>query len=80
MPETDGEQRAIGCAGWRKSRHSNPSGDCVQVAKLSDGQLAVRNSRHPAGAVLVFTPAEMSAFVRGAKDGEFDDLITSLPE
>lgn len=60
---------------WHKSAHSNPSGDCVQVARLSDGQTAVRNSRHPAGEVLMFTRAEMTAFLAGAKDGEFDYLL-----
>jgi hypothetical protein len=60
---------------WHKSVHSNPSGDCVQVAKLSDGQIAMRNSRHPSSEALVFTRAEITAFLRGAKDGEFDYLL-----
>jgi hypothetical protein len=60
---------------WHKSAYSNPSGDCVQVAKLADGQTAVRNSRFPGGEPLVFTRAEMTAFLSGAKDGEFDYLL-----
>jgi len=59
---------------WRKSRHSNPNGNCVELAGLPGGGVAVRNSRHPSGPALIYTPAEMAAFVRGAKDGEFDDL------
>ncbi|MDK1476120.1 DUF397 domain-containing protein [Streptomyces sp. 549] len=60
---------------WRKSRRSNPSGNCVELAGLADGAVAVRNSRHPSGPALVYTEAEMAAFIRGAKDGDFDDLI-----
>lgn len=60
---------------WRKSRSSNPSGDCVEVAELVSGEIAVRNSRDPLGPALVYTRSEISAFLRGAKAGEFDDLI-----
>jgi hypothetical protein len=58
---------------WRKSGRSGPQGgNCVEIAHLPDGQVAVRNSRHPAGPALVFTPGEWAAFVGGAKDGDFD--------
>ncbi|QIY58495.1 DUF397 domain-containing protein [Streptomyces sp. RPA4-5] len=60
---------------WRKSRRSNPSGNCVELAVLSDGGVAVRNSRFASGPALVYTHDEMVAFVQGAKDGDFDDLI-----
>jgi hypothetical protein len=60
---------------WRKSRRSNPSGNCVEMAELADGGVAVRNSRHPSGPALLYTPAEITAFLQGAKDGDFDDFI-----
>lgn len=62
-------------AAWRKSTYSNPSGNCVQVARLPGGQVAVRNSRHPDGPVLICAPGEIAALIQGAKDGHFDDLL-----
>jgi len=57
---------------WRKSRHSNSSGNCVELAELADGRIAVRNSRYPGGPVLTYTRAEMAAFIKDAKGGGFD--------
>lgn len=57
-------------ARWVKSRHSGPTGgNCVEVAFLADGMVAVRDSRHPAGPALIFSAPEWGAFVDGAKDG-----------
>lgn len=64
-------------ARWRKSQVSNPSGSCVEVAELSSDAIAVRNSRDPAGPALVYTRAEIVAFLTGVKNGEFDDLCAS---
>lgn len=60
---------------WCRSGRSNLRGNCVEVAALPDGGVAVRNSRHRDGPVLVYTRAEMTAFLLGAKDGDFDDLL-----
>ena len=65
----------LGAVAWRKSSASNPSGDCIEVAALDSGAIAVRNSRDPQGPALVYTRAEIDAFIKGAKDGEFDDLV-----
>ena len=65
---------------------STPFAVTSQVARLvddgtgdavADGDLvAVRNSRFPDGAVLLFNRDELGAFLAGAKDGEFDDLAS----
>lgn len=60
---------------WRKSRHSGAIGNCVEVAALDGGEVAMRNSRDPQGTALIYTRAEIAAFVAGAKDGEFDDFV-----
>lgn len=63
---------------WRKSTRSGAQGNCVEVAPLPTGSIAVRNSRHPDGPALIFTNDEMAAFVDGAKAGEFD--LPAAPE
>jgi hypothetical protein len=60
---------------WQKSRRSNPSGNCVELAGMPDGGIAVRNSRDPHGPALIYTYDEMVAFIDGAKDGDFDNLV-----
>jgi Domain of unknown function (DUF397) len=58
-------------AAWHKSSRSSGNGNCVEVAIVDDA-VAVRDTKDRSGPVLVFTAAEWSAFVSGAKDGEFD--------
>ena len=63
---------------WRTSSYSGGNngggGQCVEVAALPDGRMAVRDSKCPDGAVLCFTRAEMAAWISGVKHHEFDDL------
>ncbi|GGS64908.1 DUF397 domain-containing protein [Streptomyces griseoviridis] len=73
-PIHNGVQASSLDASWTKSRHSNAEGNCVEVARV-DGGIALRNSRDPDGPALVYTPAEVAAFLAGAKDGEFDHLV-----
>jgi len=35
-----------------------------------------QSAKDPSGPVLVYTPDEWSAFLDGAKKGEFDDLVS----
>jgi hypothetical protein len=62
---------------WRKATRSGPISDnCVQLAPVGDtGAVVMRDSKAPRGPILVFTAGEIKAFVEGAKDGEFDDLL-----
>ncbi|MDT4991436.1 MAG: hypothetical protein QOH97_1328 [Actinoplanes sp.] len=60
---------------WQKSGRSNPSGNCVECAALPEGGVAVRNSRDPGGPALIYTPAEIEAFILGVRDGDFDNLL-----
>jgi hypothetical protein len=57
---------------WVKSSLSFSNGNCVEVASLPDGEVAVRNSRDATGPVLRFTPDEWHAFLGGVRNGEFD--------
>jgi hypothetical protein len=47
----------------------------VEMAKLPDGQIAVRNSADPDGPALIYTRAEIEALIGGAQDGDFDALL-----
>jgi hypothetical protein len=59
---------------WRISSFSTHNGSCVEVGGLADGRVAVRNSNDPDGPTVLFTRAELSAWIRGCQAGEFDDL------
>ena len=61
---------------WQKSGRSNPSGNCVECAALPGGGVAVRNSRDPEGPALIYTQAEIDAFILGVRDGDFDNLLS----
>lgn len=71
-------QDALARAEWRKSSFSGDGGtgggNCVEVAPLEDGRIAVRNSNHLEKGAVLFTRAEMDAWIKGVKAGEFDDL------
>ncbi|MEU2156320.1 MULTISPECIES: DUF397 domain-containing protein [unclassified Streptomyces] len=66
---------ALTPATWIKSTHSNATGNCVELATLPDGSIAMRNSRDPHGPALIYTRDELAAFVAGARDGDFDAMI-----
>jgi Domain of unknown function (DUF397) len=64
------ELTAAAGARWVASSHSGPTGgNCVEVAFLAAGRVAVRDSRHPSGPALLFPAAAWAAFA-GAVAGE----------
>ncbi|MDG4829164.1 DUF397 domain-containing protein [Solwaraspora sp. WMMD1047] len=60
---------------WHISTRSADTGaNCVEAGPLADGsgRVAVRHSKSPDAATIVYTRGEWEAFVAGVKDGEFD--------
>lgn len=60
---------------WRISTRSADTGaNCVEAGPVADGsgRVALRHSKTPEAATIVYTRAEWEAFVAGVKDGEFD--------
>jgi hypothetical protein len=48
----------LAAARWAKSRHSANGGNCVEIARGLPGIIAVRDSKDPAGPVLIVTPSQ----------------------
>ena len=59
---------------WLKAVASG-SGACVEVASVPGGEVAMRDSKNPAGGMIVLSRAAFAGWVDGAKRGEFDHLI-----
>jgi hypothetical protein len=57
---------------WRKSRRSNPSGNCVELAELVGGAIAVRDSRQRSGPALVYSRTEIGMLITRARTGSLD--------
>ncbi|MHC1557520.1 DUF397 domain-containing protein [Actinomycetospora sp. C-140] len=75
MGQVANAQLALPDVIWRKSARSGKQGNCVELAPVSRRGVAVRNSRFPEGPALVFSVAEMTAFVADIKGGAYDDLL-----
>jgi hypothetical protein len=61
---------------WRRATvGATPGSEGVEMARLPDGQIAVRNAADPRGPALIYTRAEIEALIGGAQDGDFDALL-----
>ncbi|MCX4754447.1 DUF397 domain-containing protein [Kitasatospora purpeofusca] len=57
---------------WQKSTYSGENMDCIEIA--SDGHdVRIRESDEPSS-VITTTKANLAAWIRGTKVGEFDHL------
>lgn len=63
--------RDLADAQWSVSMFCK-DGDCVEVGRLADGAVAVRDTKNREQGSLVFTADEWTAFLAGAKAGQFD--------
>jgi hypothetical protein len=58
---------------WRKSSYSGGNGgQCVEIAHNLPGVVAVRDSKDPDGAKLVFTAAQWAVFAARVTAGQHD--------
>jgi hypothetical protein len=74
--QSDGDSQEAGQAGlvgavWRKSTWSAYNGNCVEVATLRAGLVAVRDTKDAGcGPTLTFHPEAWGSFVSALKNGD----------
>lgn len=66
MPSRDNRHSTLT---WRKSKATVGQNECVEMVSTQRAVL-VRDSRDPAGAVLEFSPAQWSSFMRRIREGD----------
>lgn len=57
-------------ASWRKSSWSAYNGNCVEVAELRTGAIAVRDTKDREGPVLVLDRTDWGSFLARVKSGD----------
>ncbi|AQA14140.1 DUF397 domain-containing protein [Streptomyces malaysiensis] len=62
---------------FRKSSHSDPERECVEVATNVPGAVAVRDSKDPEGRILRFTPAAWQTFAAAVRRGPDEESSAS---
>ncbi|MCT2594351.1 DUF397 domain-containing protein [Streptomyces sp. N2-109] len=68
--KTDLYARDLTAVTWRKSSASAGEHECVEIADLPGGAVAVRDSKNPDREPLRFTATEWAAFRSGVLAGE----------
>ncbi|MEV7907681.1 DUF397 domain-containing protein [Streptomyces anulatus] len=65
--------RELPTARWHKSSLSGDDGsDCVEVAALSGGHHALRDTKNRTGPTLILTPDAWATFLTAVKTGHLD--------
>jgi hypothetical protein len=62
---------------WIKASKSYSNGACVELASGGAEKIFLRDSKNP-DVLLSYSPAEIDAFLDGAKRGEFDHLVGGM--
>ncbi|MFE7116105.1 DUF397 domain-containing protein [Streptomyces sp. NPDC057654] len=60
----------LSAATWRKSSASGPQNNCVEIADLPGGAVAIRDSKDTSSEPLRFNASEWTAFRQGVISGE----------
>ena len=55
---------------WRRSSWSANNGNCVEVARLGDGRVGVRDSKDARGPVLAFPAGAWESFLGAVRAGK----------
>ena len=72
QPTNGGNADLLDGAIWHKSSYSGTHGNCVEVARNLPGIVAVRDSKHPSGPVLVTSQDEWRTFIARVRRGQFE--------